>query len=194
MKDIFFVTTNSGKAESARMILRDYGYNVVQAKDSIEEPEETNDPKIIAREKVFHAIKKHNAPLICEDGGFFVNALNGRPGAKAHGYLSEHGLKGLLGELKGRKDRSAHFIGVLAYMEPSWKEPMYFEEKVEGKLLEEPRGNLKPHSWSELHLAFVPKGETKTIAEMSEKEYKEFVLKHESRFKRLGSYLVNRSE
>lgn len=194
MKQLYFVTTNRGKVESANMILKNFGFSLIQIKDSIKEPEETNDSKIIVREKALTAIRKHQKPLVCEDGGFFVNILGGKPGAKVSNYLMEKGVKGLLKELEDKGDRSAYFLGVLAYIEPDWNEPIYFEEKLEGQITREERGSLKPFSWSELHLVFIPKGETKTLAEMSEDEYNRFRMGLNSRFVSLGEFLTSKEK
>jgi len=193
LKQVFFVTTNRGKVESANMILSSYGIEAVQVANPVDEPSETNDPKSIARMKILSAVQAPGmvkATLICEDGGFFVNVLNGRPGASVHRYLTEHGLNGLLAELKGKEDRSAFFYGVLACMTPEMKEPVYFEERIRGQILKTPKGCLKSYSWSALHQVFVPNGENKAIAEMNENEYQQFRLKQNSRFKRLGEFLT----
>lgn len=193
MKTILFVTSNRGKARSAAMILKCYGYRVVQVADRIEEPEHTEDPKAIADAKIAAASKNYHQPLMCEDGGFFVNALDGRPGVHVHGYLEEKGITGLLRELEGKRDRRARFRGVLAYLEPGATRPVHFISNVRGRVLSRPRGHLKPHSWSDLHLVFAPDGSKKTLAEMTETEYEVVRFKQDSRFRRLGEYLTART-
>jgi XTP/dITP diphosphohydrolase len=190
-KEIYFVTTNAGKAHTAGKVLSHYGYSVVQKHNSIEEPEHTNNPKAIAEAKIAAASGKYKNAVMCEDGGFFVEALGGEPGVKVHGYLDEHGLDGLLKQLKGEKNRKVYFWSVLAYAEPGQK-PIYLETKTHGVLAEEPRGHLKPYSWSQLHLAFIPDSYDKTLSEMTEEEYNRFTTRQTSLFIMLGEFLKKR--
>ena len=164
-------------------------------KGSIDEPEHTNDPRLIAKAKVVAASERYRRPVMCEDGGFFVEALGGKPGVKVHGYLDRYGLGGLLKQMKGKRNRKVCFWGVLAYDEPGWKKPIYFESKTRGILTREPRGTLKPYSWSEgLHLAFIPDSHRKTLAEMGEREYLRLTGRQTSRFTMLAEFLKERGK
>lgn len=188
---LYFFTSNKGKMIVANSILKEFGIEVIQKKDdSIVEPCDA-DPKNVVKSKALQAIQKYQCPLICEDSGFFIPSLNNFPGTLVDNVLQTLGLENLLSLLHG-KNRYCYFQAVLAYMEPRFKEPMFFEEKIEGDLSKIPRGKLKPYSWSELHLVFIPKGESKTLGEMTEKEYNSFRNRESSRFVRLGKWLSSR--
>ncbi|MGD0728688.1 MAG: non-canonical purine NTP pyrophosphatase [Candidatus Micrarchaeaceae archaeon] len=207
-----FVTSNHSKAVSANTTLMAFGFPVAQLNRKIEEPYHTNSPVAIATEKIRRAAKLHDIqiicfdgrqieverlselPIICEDGGFFVNALNGRPGVQINPYLEEKGVEGLLEEMRGRSDRSAHFWEVLAYKDPLMEKPEYFESIVHGVVADEKRGKMQDFNWSKLHLVFVANGYTKTWAEMNAREYKDYDLRERSRWNRLGEFLRRRSE
>jgi XTP/dITP diphosphohydrolase len=192
--EIYFVTTNRGKVYTAKRILSRYGYSVMQKKDFIDEPEHTNNPRLIAKAKIMEASKRYSKALMCEDGGFFVDALDGEPGVKVKGYLEKHGLAGLLKRLKGETNRKAYFWSALAYIEPGWKEPVYFDGKTHGVLAEEPRGEMRSYSWSELHLAFIPDLYEKTLAEMDQDEYAQFSNRQTSNIMMLGEFLKNKGQ
>ena len=188
-KKIYFVTTNRGKVHTANKVLSQYGYAVIQKRGSIEEPKHTNDPKQIVRAKMAAASEKCRNAVMCEDGGFFIEALNGEPGVRVHEYLEKYGIDGLLKKLNGAKNRKAYFHNVLAYKEPGWHQPLYLDTKIHGVLTHEPKGELKPRAWSEIHLAFIPESHDKTLAEMSEEEYNKFISNHTSGFTLLGEML-----
>lgn len=207
-----FVTSNDGKANSANTTLMEFGFPVARLSRKITEPYHTESPKDIVTKKIRNALRLQNVqivcmdgreiavsrlsdiPIICEDGGFFVNALNGRPGVQINPYLREGGVERLIREMDSKECRSAYFWEVLAYKYPFMKGPEYFESRVEGTVLSEKRGKLQEFSWSELHLVFVPNGYTKTWAEMSADEYRRYDLRQNSRWNRLGEFLLRRKE
>lgn len=191
---LLFVTSNTGKATSANATLREFGFYVAQLRNIIDEPYHTKSPLLIAREKIFAAervVSSHGIglPIICEDSGFFVNALNGLPGVKINEFLKTKGISGLLKDLEGKKDRSAYFWEVLAYKEPGMAEPIYFESKPKGHITTEERGEIQSHNWSSLHLVFILEGYTKTWAQMNLQEYKDYDLRKNSRWDQLGYFL-----
>jgi len=92
---IFFATNNVNKFNEARMVFSEYKIAVgllrvktleVQS-DSLEE---------IAKTSVVEAFRKCNLPVIVEDAGLFVEALNGFPGPYAAYVYKTIGNKGLL--------------------------------------------------------------------------------------------------
>lgn len=135
----------------------------------------------IACDKVLRAYEELKKPVIALDAGFYIQSLNGRPGTKINPFLKEHGVEGILKLLKG-KERVCEFKQCLAYMGPDVNAPKIFESDVKGVISEEARGGIesKP-AWSKLWLIFIPEGEVKTIAEMTEKEYKSWRAKREEK-------------
>lgn len=210
-RQLCFVTTNSGKAASANTALAEFGFSVARLSRGISEPYHTESPVKIVTEKIRTASEIRNAeivcldgrtirveslselPIICEDGGFFVHALNGIPGVRINDYLRSKGVDGLIEEMEGKEDRRAYFWEVLAYKDRFMDRPMYFESRVYGIVMHEKRGELKDFNWSELHHVFVPNGYAKTWAEMSAEEYKRYDLRQNSRWNRLGEFLRDRN-
>jgi XTP/dITP diphosphohydrolase len=199
MRAIYFATTNRAKVMSAERMLAGHNVRIVHVRTSIEEPEHTNDSREIAKAKCIAALVKVPGPVMCEDGGFFVRAMGWKPGVSLHSYLATpnalamKGADKLLYDIRESADRYAYSLNVLAYMEAGWKEPVYFESKVEGEITKELRGEQRERNWSPVDLVFVPSGYTKTLAEMSDAECEIFSEKV-SAFKKLSEYLSGKQK
>ena len=102
------------------------------------------------------------------DAGFYIPSLKGFPKAFVNFALGTIGVEGILKLVIG-KPRASEFRECLTYFDGNRLK--FFESKAEGKLTKAMRGKMKGIDWSPLSLIFVPKGEKKTLAEMSEEEY-----------------------
>ena len=96
---------------------------------------------------------------IADDSGLTVDSLGGEPGIYSARYAGEHGNdeannKKLLENMKGIKDRRAAFVCSIACVFPDGSEPIIADGKVEGEILEAPRGEsgfgYDPLFWSPL--------------------------------------------
>ena len=90
------------------------------------------------------ASKALNCIAIADDSGLCVDALNGAPGIYSARYCGRHGDDKanrdlLLENLKGEKNRSAHFTSAIALVEPNGK-VLVVEGKTYGKILYEEVG------------------------------------------------------
>lgn len=81
---------------------------------------------------------KYNIPVIADDTGLFVEALNGAPGVKSARYSDSHTPKDnnlkLLSEMKDKTNRRAYFKCVICYISQEGK-VSYFEGIVNGEIL-----------------------------------------------------------
>lgn len=171
MKEIVFVTSNRGKYNSARNFLGKYRVKVVQK--SLEVPEPRGNLEQIAIHKTKYAFKILKKPLIAMDAGFFIYSLNGFPMMFTNFVLETIGIEGII-KLVQDKNRSCEFKEVLCYCDNLRKRPKLFERIVKGKISEEPLGKVKSYHWSKLALIFIPEGESKTMAQMTKKEFMNF--------------------
>ena len=171
VKRITFVTSNKGKYSSAKRFLKKYGITVIQRDAEI--PESRGNLEEIAVHKARHAFKLIKEPLIVMDAGFFIPSLNGFPMMFTNFVLETIGNEGILKLVKG-EDRTCRFKEVLCYHEGGHKKPRLFKRFVEGTIASRPRGRVKPYHWSKLALIFIPKGEKKTMAEMTDREFAAF--------------------
>ncbi|MGM9683278.1 MAG: RdgB/HAM1 family non-canonical purine NTP pyrophosphatase [Eubacteriales bacterium] len=111
---------------------------------------------------------------VADDSGLCVEALGGAPGIYSARYAGEHGDDGannrlLLENLAGNKNRKAEFVCSIACVFPDGRAPICVRGRVEGEILESPRGN-DGFGYDPLFL-YKPYG--KTFAEISREEKNE---------------------
>ena len=177
-----FVTTNIHKFEEVRTMLKEFGINIERVELKISEVRGTNEE--IAMDAALKAYSIIKEPLIVEDSGLFINALNGFPGEFSKWVYNKIKPEGILKLMEGVKDRSAYFKAVVAYTDG--KEIKTFTGIVEGSISYEEKGN-KGFAFD---VIFVPEGYSKTFAEMPEVKAK---ISHRVKaFKEFGKWFVKR--
>ena len=187
-KDLYFVTSNLGKVNSAQRSLGDY-VTLSQVVLDISEEQETIEEIVTHKAKVAYSVLCR--PVICDDSGFVITSMNGYPGTRVGRELKRLGINKFI-EVAKDGPLDAYWIMAVTYFDESLKEPKTFISKVEGQLIGEIRGDLdKPFVKSLIAGSFVVKGQTKTIAEMTEEEYKKFATT--DRWRALAEFLKNRT-
>ncbi|MBI4837172.1 MAG: tRNA (N6-threonylcarbamoyladenosine(37)-N6)-methyltransferase TrmO [Candidatus Portnoybacteria bacterium] len=173
---VHFVTTNVGKFNTFVSDLALAGYDIEAVHENMNLPESRSNIYQIAIDKAFFAYKKLRKPVVVIDAGFYIYALNGRPGVFVNemlGWKSEPKamIEKILRLMEGER-RECAFVNCLAYYDGTTAGPIIFESRAKGVLAEAPRGNImegkESKSWSILDLIFIPEGETKTLAETKE--------------------------
>ena len=162
--DITYVTGNKYKIELAQRILGPLEVNVVQKKIYCPEIQD-NKIENVSKFSAKYASNELNTPVIKNDSGLIIEGLNGFPGpytAYVEDTLTEEGILRLMKDIK---NRNAYFVEVISYCEPNC-EPISFISKTEGTISTEKRGE---YGWSYDRI-FIPKGETKTLAEFNDDE------------------------
>ena len=124
MKKITYVTGNWAKIDSARQILEPLGFTIDNIKMETVEIQ-ADDVEDVAKYSATWACQKLNCPVLKNDSGLFVEALNGFPGVYTHYVDDTLGEDGILKLLEGVENRKAYFKEVLAYCEPG-KEPVTY--------------------------------------------------------------------
>jgi XTP/dITP diphosphohydrolase len=138
MRKIVFVTGNKGKLREARDILGAKEMEVVQNSDGYPELQE-DELEPIAAYGARWVADKLGMPVMVDDSGLFIKALNGFPGPYS-AFVEEHlGNKRVLKLMEDEGDRTAVFKSVIGYCEPG-KESIVFAGTVEGKIAFEERG------------------------------------------------------
>jgi XTP/dITP diphosphohydrolase len=96
--------------------------------------------------KALHYSRCSGLPVIADDSGLAVNALDGAPGVRSARYAgpdasSAERVEKLLAEMRARgsKDRRARFVCVIALAVPG-RVVAVFSDEVAGEILEKPRG------------------------------------------------------
>ncbi|KAF9934281.1 hypothetical protein FBU30_002699 [Linnemannia zychae] len=155
---LVFVTGNKNKLAEAKGILGDH-FQLESV--NIDLPELQGTSEEIAIEKCRQAAKIVNGPVFVEDTGLGFNALNGLPGPYIKWFLESAGLDGLNKMLVGFKDNGAAAYCNIAYTTGPDAEPILFEGRVEGKIVDA-RGPTR-FGWDPV---FQPDGFDQTYAEI----------------------------
>ncbi|QQG45284.1 MAG: hypothetical protein HYW89_04795 [Candidatus Sungiibacteriota bacterium] len=179
MRHLYFATQRESKVNSLKRELeRLPNWGVLTIPFDVPEPRGEN-VKEIALAKVGYAQKFiTKTGVIALDAGFYIDALDGFPGAMVNHILKNTtlGVEAFLKLMCGVKTRSCRFTECLAFLDPKLtRRPICFEAEIPGTLAEEQRGDFRPDQhWSQLATIFIPKNESKTLAEMSEAEYEKW--------------------
>lgn len=138
---LYFATTNNNKYEEVKNIFtrENIHVNLVQDKYNYYEIQDDSIENI-AKMCAKIAVKKINGPLIIDDSGLFIEALNNFPGSYSSYVLTSIGVKGILKLMRGVTNRSAYFKTVIAYCEPSM-DPIVFTGNIYGTISSIEKGN-----------------------------------------------------
>jgi XTP/dITP diphosphohydrolase len=162
---IFFATNNINKFNEARKVLAEYSISVgmFRVKSLEIQSESLVD---IAKSSALDAFGKINLPMIVEDAGLFIDALNGFPGPYAAYVYKTLGNKGLLRLMRDVESRNARFQSVIAYCSREMKSPLCFEGEVAGEITKEERRGDGSSGFG-FDPVFKPVNNNRTFAEMS---------------------------
>lgn len=162
-KVIFFATNNLNKFKEAREILRHYRITVGMFRVKTKEIQSESLDEI-AKNSVLEAFQNCNLPIIVEDAGLFVRALNGFPGPYSSYVYKTIGNAGLLKLMENIENRSAKFQSIIAYYSAELEFPICFDGKVYGEITKEV---FEGNSGFGFDPIFKPEKSSKTFAEMS---------------------------
>ncbi|NOZ59316.1 MAG: non-canonical purine NTP pyrophosphatase [Euryarchaeota archaeon] len=179
---LYFYTSNRFKFRVAERLLRGYGVALERVEPRYREVQAERGEQVVEDA----LLRAELLPAIAEDSGLFVEALRGFPGTIT-GYVqrtlsAEH----LLRLLEGEERREACFRSVVGLREAGG-EIRFFTGEMCGVIAEEPRG--RSEYWYDT--IFIPRGERRTLAEMSFEEVLE-ISDWKGSFCALGEYLRGR--
>lgn len=171
---IYFASSNDHKKQEMMRLLN--GVNITLPKeeaiafDPVEDGNSFIENALIKAKDLY---KKVNAPVLADDSGLVVDALDGRPGIHTSRYGDVDGKKliqseknaKLLGEMEGKENRRARFVCALVLMVSN--EKIYIiQETVEGYIAHTIRGE---HGFGYDPL-FLVEETGKSAAELSDSE------------------------
>ena len=167
MKQIVFATNNKHKLEEIRNIL-DNTLNILSLDDincHEDIPETGSTIEENALIKARYIKEKYGYDCFADDTGLEIKSLNNEPGVYSARYAgndhnSEKNMQKVLGNLKGKNDRSACFRTCIALITSN--NEYLFEGKIEGEIITEKKGE----SGFGYDPIFVPDGYTQTFAEL----------------------------
>lgn len=181
---IYFATKNKHKFEEAQQILANYDIELALFSKGKVVEIQSDDLKEIAYKAIRHMSRYYKVPLMIEDSGLFIDALNGFPGPYSAYVLRTLGNSGILKLLKGISERRARYMAVVAF---SYKGKIeLFTGETAGQISYEPRGT----GGFGYDPIFIPEeGDGRTFAEMPVGEKNK--ISHRARaLKKLAAYLT----
>ena len=200
MMEVLFATSNKNKVSEANEAGRKYGIVFTQIHVLYQEIRSDSVAEVAkaGAEYVYSEIQK---PVIVEDSGIFINALNDFPGAYSRFVFEKLGNDGILKLLAGVEDREARFVSAVGYIGPaenkiksfvshsgiSNTQTMIFEGVVEGKITTEKLG-ARGFGYDPI---FKPKGYVKTFAE--DVKMKNTISHRKIAFEKLCEWLKNKA-
>ncbi len=144
--DLIFATHNKGKLKEVQGFVPE-GIKVISLDDlgvnaEIEETGTTLEENALIKARFLYA--RFKQPVLADDTGLEVHALNGAPGVYSARYAGAHGdaennMRLLLKNMENVQERSARFRTVMAHIDARGKE-MLFEGIVVGSILHERQG------------------------------------------------------
>lgn len=176
MNDITIATKNPGKAKEFKTFFAKYGINTAslldlsQEIDDIEETGTTFEENAALKAEQISGLLQ--TPVLADDSGLVIDALDGRPGVFSARYAGEpkddqKNIDKVLRELQGveASGRSARFVCVLAVTVPG-ETTIFKKGYCEGKIATFQTG----HNGFGYDPIFIPNGYTETMAELSPDE------------------------
>jgi len=166
-KQLVFATNNQHKLEEVRDILgKDFqllSLKDINCEEDIPETAETLEGNALL--KAQYILQKYGYNCFADDTGLEVYALDNAPGVYSARYAGESkdsraNMRKVLKELEEKDDYSARFRTVIALIID--KKEYLFEGAVEGMLIREEKG-VAGFGYDPI---FIPKGYTKTFAEL----------------------------
>ncbi len=171
-RTITFITGNCHKVKEAQGILNKLGIALEHA--DIGYPEIQGNLEDVARYGAQHVARRLDKPVIVEDAGLFIKALEWFPGTYSSYVQDTLGNKGILKLMSDVKDRYAEFRSVVGFCTPK-TEPEVFLGTVKGRIGYEKKGDYG-FAYDPL---FIPEGYDKSFGELLRVEKNQF--SHRSR-------------
>ena len=168
MKKILIGTHNKGKFREISYLISKKIKKVSLEKLNIKSPKETGKTfSANAKLKANYFSKFTNLPVISDDSGICINALNGKPGIYSARWAKKYGsffkaMRFILKQMKNKKNRSATFVCSLSLKYPRGK-IITVTGKITGSIAHKIVGN-KGFGYDPI---FIPRSKSITFGQMS---------------------------
>ncbi len=191
-RKLVFATNNAHKLEEVSAII-DSRFEIhslaeIGCHEDIQETAHTLEGNALLKARYIY--EKYGYDCFSDDTGLEVDALNGAPGVRSARYAGEEkdaqaNMRKLLSELKAKSNRNARFRTVVALILNG--EEFLFDGVVEGKILEEKRGD----GGFGYDPIFVPDGFDETFAQL-DAEVKNDISHRGKAIRKLAEFLLQR--
>lgn len=182
---ILFATSNQHKVKEANKIGKKFEIEFLQLEEPYPEIRDEDVSKV-AEEGAKFLFEKIKKPLVVEDTGLFIEALNGFPGSYSAFVFKKIGNQGILQLLKEKRNRRAEFISAVGYC--SSEVVKIFQGLVKGTITREVKGDAG-FGYDPI---FIPEGQSKTFAE--DPVMKNTVSHRRKAFEKFCKWIVTKKE
>ena len=158
---LYLVTGNMHKLKEVSQILGAYGIRVEKL-DAPKLEVQSSSIQEVARLAAALAYQLYHKPVVVDDSGLFIEALNGFPGPYSSYVYKTLGINGILKLMDGVDYRRAYFEAAVAYA--NGDEIRVFTGRVYGFISPEPRGT----GGFGFDPIFIPDGYNETLAELGD--------------------------
>lgn len=111
MRELLFLTSNKHKVLEVSPIAREYGISLIPV-ENLKIEVQSEDLEEIARNSALIGYAILGKPVLVEDAGLFIEALNGFPGPYSSYVYKKLGVSGIIKLMEGVSDRRACFRSV----------------------------------------------------------------------------------
>lgn len=196
MHKIVIASNNAGKLREIRAILAPFGIEAISQKEAgfsadVEETGTTFEENALLKAKAVYTAL--HCPVIADDSGLMVDALDGAPGVYSHRFAGENATDQdrndvLIQRLDGvsAEKRTARFVCVLCYCDADGN-PQFFKGVCEGRIGTTPQGE-NGFGYDPLFCCY-----GKTMAQMTDDE-KNKISHRANALQQLEEYFRNRSQ
>ncbi|MEG2624882.1 MAG: XTP/dITP diphosphatase [Christensenella sp.] len=147
MKQLIIATNNQGKVKEIKAILGDFYDEIRSLKDAGIDADVVEDGDSFhanARKKAIEISQMVEGDVLADDSGLCAETLDMAPGIysarfSGEGANDEKNIVKLLSLIKNKENRRAWFVCALV-LANGGKEKIYVEERAEGKIIDEKRG------------------------------------------------------
>lgn len=176
MKEIIIATKNQGKAQEFKDFFKPYGIQTISLLDFHKQPQDIEETGKTFKEnaalKAEQMSKDLDKPVLADDSGLIIDALDGKPGIFSARYAGEPkndqaNIDKVLHELQGvpAEMRTARFICVIAIAQPG-KQTIFKTGYCEGHIASQETGTYG-FGYDPI---FIPENHVKSMAELTPEE------------------------
>ena len=170
---LIIASNNKHKIYEIKKILENKFDEIVSLREAGIDHETVEDGKTFlenAYKKAREIAEIAGAAALADDSGICVHALGGAPGIFSARYSGGHGNDEdnnnlVLKNLQDKEDKSAHYTCAMSLVYPDGKH-VFAEGYMYGTITDNPRGE-RGFGYDPI---FIPDGETRTVAEMTDEE------------------------
>lgn len=128
----------------------------------------------VSKYKAMEAFKILKKPILVEDGGLVIEALNGFPGPYTKYVLSTIGINGILKLMNGENNRAAKFVSFATFVGNDGTVCQFERFGDNFEIAYERKTVIHPDAWSDLWQVMYMKDYGKMLCEFSKQELSDF--------------------